>query len=492
MPWIILRSLIRESRFSKVLNRSTSKGAARAFDLLESFALYALAVATPLFAIPGVTEAYRTPKEALVRAAIILYVTAWVLKRIWAEDLVASLRALRGVPAFLPFTGLVIWTFLAGVLSPSSRSSTEIPLNIALFYVFYGLSFLEWAPVLARRWITLALVAGVFNGALMCIQRAKIPLGGYLAYNMNMHERYRMGGLIGNPHDVGNYLALLFLLACAAVFIVRRWYWKALFLGALSLFALLLAWNETYTAIVALLVALLSSCDLLALRRSALRFPFAVLVIILFISGGTSAWHISKDPDARNRFARTFSALKAGDWNEFLHGRYIPWHMALEMIRDRPLWGHGPGIYGYLSFDYQIEFIRAHPQSRLRPEEAYFDQTHNDYLQDAAETGIPALFLVGWIAVSYLRAANKALTHVPEGERPAAGPGSGARVQSQSLLPGYSVLPLLGIAFVVAMIIGGFAGFPFRLAITMSLLVPVAGMSLSRVTTNNEATDEHR
>ena len=94
--------------------------------------------------------------------------------------------------------------------------------------------------------------------------------------------------------------------------------------------------------------------------------------------------------------------------------------------------------------------------------------------------------------MSYLRAANKALTHVPEGERPAAGPGSGARVQSQSLLPGYSVLPLLGIAFVVAMIIGGFAGFPFRLAITMSLLVPVAGMSLSRVTTNNEATDEHR
>src|SRR5207247_3190722 len=111
MPWIILRSLIRESRFSKVLNRSTSKGAARAFDLLESFALYALAVATPLFAIPGVTEAYRTPKEALVRAAIILYLTAWVLKRIWDEELVASLRGLLGLSDLWSLPHLVLLSF---------------------------------------------------------------------------------------------------------------------------------------------------------------------------------------------------------------------------------------------------------------------------------------------------------------------------------------------------------------------------------------------
>ena len=66
----------------------------RVLDVVQSLALYGLPVSTALFAVPGATEGYRVPKDAVAQGAIVIFVAAWTLKHLWAEDLMEALRSL--------------------------------------------------------------------------------------------------------------------------------------------------------------------------------------------------------------------------------------------------------------------------------------------------------------------------------------------------------------------------------------------------------------
>jgi O-antigen ligase len=92
---------------------------------------------------------------------------------------------------------------------------------------------------------------------------------------------------------------------------------------------------------------------------------------------------------------RVYKAAEAageGRWAMVLSNRRAPWSAAWEMVRERPLVGFGPGTFGA---EYLPMRLRAELRARTRflvpgvPVSSY-SETHCEYLQAAAEAGLPA------------------------------------------------------------------------------------------------------
>ena len=93
------------------------------------------------------------------------------------------------------------------------------------------------------------------------------------------------------------------------------------------------------------------------------------------------------------KLARRIEATTISEVQE----REEPAKYTVDMIRDYPVFGAGPGSF-YVTFP------------RYRPEKvvSFFDWAHNDYAQFAAETGLVGLGMMGLLVVTTLGAAIRA------------------------------------------------------------------------------------
>jgi len=113
---------------------------------------------------------------------------------------------------------------------------------------------------------------------------------------------------------------------------------------------------------------------LLFLGRWPLRSK--VIVASVFAVVGLAAFAIV----FREKLSRGATSVSA---------RFDYWTAAVEGFRDRPLLGHGPGLFKRVYAD------------RKRPESEMAQLTHNDYLQQATDSGFPGfLTYLGFVAGS--------------------------------------------------------------------------------------------
>jgi O-antigen ligase len=83
------------------------------------------------------------------------------------------------------------------------------------------------------------------------------------------------------------------------------------------------------------------------------------------------------------------------DYQRLLSERLLPFLTAIDMTRDHPLLGVGPGCFKYHYMAYRVALSRRYPGEWTRGYPMNWGEVHNDHLQVAAETGLPgyALFL---------------------------------------------------------------------------------------------------
>ncbi|MCD6533826.1 MAG: O-antigen ligase family protein [Deltaproteobacteria bacterium] len=289
----------------------------------------------------------------------------------------------------------------------------------AFLNLFHYFSLLVLYLVLARlfsqpsrRW---AAVYGLI-GALIIF----VPLGifQYLGFQVPLLKPiFGPASTLGYRNPAAHFLALVLPFAFLAVW--RHWrLWRAhatatrlfffctLLLVALAALALLFM-NYSRTAIMALLIEALAlplvwllakkegAADRGGKRRRLGWALFGSLLLVVLIS-----LLIMVFPNSRKRVVGSYNKFKRGGPARMLEARYYHWGNTLMMIKEQPLTGVGLGNW---RFSYPL-YAASFKRDPLQNYKMQIRKTHNDYLQLAAECGIPALllFLLLWGRQFYL------------------------------------------------------------------------------------------
>ncbi len=344
---------------------------------------FLIAIATSLSGF----DAFRYPKDLLFLAEAIILAAA-----------VAVAALVRGSFAFFSLDPAVHWLLVAIVAwtAVATIASTNRLLSIFSFgWVLAAAVIFFVASSSARSgnlWpVNLLLLGTLVNAVIFVLQEFVIWSPFEIARSDPRFGRQLVNpALLGNPNDVGVFLipgALAALALVAAERGRRRWWYAAVAIIASAAVFL----SNTLTAVAGLAAGLVA----LGLTRLGRKGLMVSAVLLLLGAGAIAAY-----PPARQEVAAVTRLARAGQLNEALSNRLGAFAASVEMVRDRPLTGVGPGTFGWQFLPYRLRAEEKNPDLlRAWNRHINFDQAHNDHLQTAAVAGIPgyALFLAAMV-----------------------------------------------------------------------------------------------
>lgn len=420
-------------------------GAGGVSDLLAPLGTI-VALALPYFALSlASAEAAREARLAAQASGAVLVLLGLAFVPPGREEGQAGPPRLAAAARAALLAGLVLFvlSFAAGVARDRDPLDA-LPLLPPLALLLWGTT--QAAGRTAPRALGLLVLAGAATGLLAAAQRFagvfRLPV------DAGSESRFWATGLIGNPGDVGAALVIPFLLSATALARARggRRLPAALAVASCGV-GLAAAGTLAPLAGAAAGAAILVALDPRRRLLPALGIGAATLVL-LFPAGVVR---------------RVVEKVSAGSVGELTTQRDIGFLAAMEMVRDRPLLGTGPGGFGSRFVPARVAAeARVHRRLRHASSSSHFDNAHSDPLTIAAEVGIPAAvaFATGLGALLACLAART------RRERDAEGNGIATEALFASLA-GVAVLSL--------------ANFPLQIAPVSGPFAFVAGLSLSRV-----------
>jgi O-antigen ligase len=394
------------------------------------------AVILPLTIQRHARDAFREPKDIVLAAEAIILVglsaCLWVLgvTRLSARRLSTPFELLAGAG--------IVWLLVSTTLASNHRLAIEACLRFAaLLAVFLATAYAMHGADEKLAWALL--VPALINAVVMISQAGKIwspyPLIG---------GRIAVIGFLGNPDDAAGYLVAPAILAMALTTAAPRRRW--IYVLTTLILAGGVAATQTISAVAALVVAL----PLVVHLRIAPRRRLLAWAIVAAMSAGMILL-----PLVHPRLRQSVSDLRHGNFASIGSNRLLPFTTALEMARDHPFIGVGPGCYGYQYFHYQIRAVERYgflSESLVRG--INFAEAHNDHLQVLAETGLVGYAL--FAAALVLLALRSRGAEAPRGRKEV------ARVLGLPLAAGVSVLCA--------------AHFALQIAASASVIVQVAAV----------------
>jgi O-antigen ligase len=354
----------------------------------------------PLAVLPHAFDAYRLPKEVALRAEAILLL-AVILGALVMGFVPLRLRVDRWL--LLPSIAFV-WMIVVTLTSTNRAvSAWRLAAGAATLIVF--VVTLHVARERRSLLIGIPVAAAVANALVALMQELNLwmPFGS----NPDVAHHLQCTAFIGNPNELGSYLAVA-ALACVAATAAgeRRRRWFAI--AAAALVVGLLA-TQTLTAIIAFAAGCAAMVMMLPRRRAvAIGASAAALAIIL----------VALFTPLRQRAANMVQWTREGNYNALLTDRIGPFVAASMMTADHPLTGVGPGAFSWNYYTYKPRAERWSPMLRQAWNRGVnFGEVHNDHLQVLADSGIPGyiLFLsfagiVGAISVTPLTRSSSTLS----------------------------------------------------------------------------------
>jgi len=231
-----------------------------------------------------------------------------------------------------------------------------------------------------RRAVTTVFLAAAAVSAVLALGEAagwRLPLP-----VVEVGGRSGTGALLGNEGLLAIVLALAAVRALAVALASsrprdRRRAWAVLLLLAAALVV-----DRNLTAVAAAVaggaIVSFGFFGRRAARGAAIAVAAAAIAVVLYAP-------------SRARVREAAAYARAGDWDRLSSFRAGPWMAAIEMIRERPILGFGPGTFA-------AEYVPSRLQGEIRLRRrlvnpvrgSAYAETHCDYLQAAAEAGIPA------------------------------------------------------------------------------------------------------
>jgi O-antigen ligase len=359
-----------------------------------------------------------------------------------------SLRWLMPDPSFQVrlLIAAAAWAALATIFS--TNRALSLPALLRLLAMLF-LLVITAAVGRSRsiHFLALAIVPAIINAALCVVQ--ELSIWNPFSSRAGLDHHMRTTALIGNPNDIGTYLALPGLAAIAAAATVRGRARLAYAAAAVVIFAGLVA-SQTLTAMLAFVL----SAAVLMFQASWRRAGAAVLVALMAIAAVIAAYQ-----PYRERIENAVTWARTGEWNALFTNRLTAFAAAAEMIRDRPVAGIGPGTFAWQYMPYKLRAEKRYPELRAAFNRGTnFGEAHNDHLQVAAEYGVPGYVILLAAAVGLAAFSIRARGGDDERHR-----------LSRSL----------GAPVAVCVAVLALAQFPLQLAAVAQLVVTLAALTMA-------------
>ncbi len=302
----------------------------------------------------------------------------------------------------------------------------------------------------SARLLGVLAAAGALTGGLAALQR----WAGLFRLPLDVKEdRFWASALIGNPGDVAASLVLPCLLLWAAL---DRWSElssgkRLLLLAGLAATGAGILASSSVTPLVAVAAGVLLFTLASPRRRAARTAAGAGVLALALLLSGTGSRLVEKAGEAGE--GRLGAALTQRD---------IGYLSALEMVRDHPLLGAGPGRFAAAFVPARLA-AEARTGRRLvhASASAQFENAHCDPLTLAAECGVPAA-----LAALVLAGALVA--------------GLAGRLRAERAEPGSPPAEVLLVLLSAAAVLS-LASFPARIPSASGPIAFVAGLAFRRV-----------
>jgi O-antigen ligase len=324
----------------------------------------------------------------------------------------------------------------------------------ALLTAICAVAFFLSATLVLRRQslrVTIVLlgIPSAINAVVVVLQALRI--WNPFASAVGGRPQYLAMGLQGNPNMAGTFLVAP-AVALLAFSTVVRGLERAVSAAAFVLVAVGVVLTGTLTAELALATGCLAVALLVGgrpmVRATLLIILAACILLALFLAWRSRVTRISPGSDSLAKIDRILS------------GRVMAFTTAVEMIRDRPLAGVGPGCFEWQYMRYNERARKRYPSlhhSVVRG--VNFGEAHNELLQYGAETGLPGMILFVAALVLVARRRNAPSRFVRR-----------------------FAIPFTASLFVVSL-----AQFPFRLAAPTIMNLYLAALCLTHISGNGQS-----
>ena len=368
-------------------------------------ALVFVLAGVPLFFDSGADATFDAPKRlvalvglALAAALAFVWPARGAVSGSWREC-----PALARAAAALLCGGLA-WALVAALASP--RRGAALDAGRALLLTAVALPLGASRVVAGRGRLLLgAFLCGCAVDAAVSLAQSR---GRFQPFELStVGLRDATGAFAGNVGTLAMALALSAVAALGIALFAASAGRRVAAAALLALFAAGLAVNLNLTAI----TAAGAGFTVLLLARFGRRARTPILATLMALALAVAAYG-----PLRERVAHAARAARAGDWDRLTTFRGGPWAAALEMARERPWLGFGPGTFG-------AEFVPHRLAAEIRYRRRFvnplitssYGEAHCDYLQPFAEVGVPgALAAFGAAALLFLGAVRRA-RFKPEG-----------------------------------------------------------------------------
>jgi len=413
--------------------------------------LIALLVFSALLFSPYTESTFLLTKEVFFRIAVFFCIALWLTK-IALSSKIEFVKTPLNIPLLL-LTISALTSFLAArAVYLSQRDFINLTASILLYLVIIDVIRTK------EQILKLLLVLICLTGITALYGTLQFYGMDYFKYWVGNIGRKRMFATFGNPNFLAEYLICILPISFVIALLGRKKIYSVV--CGLSFFisclALLISqtrasWIGAFVSFIfmALLFVFKDKAFITKNKKKLLIIPLLIIVVCITFVGLNLIRHNISDSYALGQRIKTI-------FNDPF--RVFVWKATWQMFRDHPLTGVGLGNFKLLYVDYQALLLsRQQLPSYIITSNVM--RAHNEYLQVAAEMGLPGLVIVCWLIIALFRHGLWVFKNIPdvEGRRLSAGILSGC----------------------VALLIYTFFSFPFHLASTSTVFICLAAIITS-------------
>lgn len=366
------------------------------FARLGHLSVWALVLAAPFAVAVAADDAFRLPKLLLAEWLGLASLLAYSLALAVRPDVRAQAPPWWRHPAFLA-TAPVLAVAGLGLVTGDHPAHTRQAL--ADLWIA-GACLVGWSLALPAERLGRFLRGTVVPAGLMSLLAVLQFHDLFRPFRFTRgEEAFRTGltSLAGNAGDLGAYLVLPALAAqWGLVRSLGRGQGRAgrrrlrigLWSAALAISVYGLAVSQSLTPV----AALLAGSALFWLAALSLRRALASAAAVAVLAGVL----LATVPPLRERVAAVGGLVARGQVNAALTGRLDGWRTALWMLREHPWTGVGHGAYRAEFAEAKLELQERGVEFYPAHTEPFFANAHNDFLEAAAEWGLPGVVALLW------------------------------------------------------------------------------------------------